>query len=100
MKTASTKTAIIIYSVLFVLSVSRQFVQCTNSSGGHAQKAILHREDAAATSSRKSTEEVWQTSGLQTCEIETWWKGALQLTKAVPVKKTTELSQVLFLNKH
>jgi hypothetical protein len=100
MKTASTKTAIIIYTVLFVLSVSRQFIQCTNSSVGHAQKAAIQREDATTADSSKTTEDVRQASRFQTFEIETYWKGALQLTKAMPVKKTPALAQGFFPNQH
>jgi hypothetical protein len=100
MKTASTKTAIIIYTALFILSVSRQFIQCTNSSVGHAQKAAIHREDAATPDSSKTTEEARQTFRLQTCEIETWWKGALQLTTAMPVKKTPAFAQGFLLKQH
>jgi hypothetical protein len=92
MKTASAKTAIIIYSALFVLSVSRQFIQCTNSVAGHAQKTAIKREYPITADTSKKPTEIKQSSHMQTFEIETWWKGELQLNKSLPVKKKPVLT--------
>jgi len=98
MKTASTKTAIITYTILLVISVSRQFIQCTNSSAAQAQKKTEVKEYRTSMNENKLSEEGKQTFRFASFGNESSWTAALQFHNAIAGEKIagpgTELSSI------
>jgi hypothetical protein len=87
MKTASTRTVLIIGIILFVITLSRQLFQCTNSSSGEPPKTAGERENATPDNANKMLEEGKQTFRYETFGDEVYWTDALQLNKAIAGEK-------------
>jgi hypothetical protein len=98
MKTASAKTAIITYTILLVISVSRQFIQCTNSSAAQSQKKTEVKKCGTVLNENKLFEEGKQTFRFVSFGNESIWTAALQYHHAIAGEKIagpgTELSSV------
>ena len=96
MKTASTKTEIIIGIVLFVISAG-QLIQCTNSSNGQAANFVKEEDDKKnddkesddpiLANAKQMLEEGKHTFRFETFGDEAWWTDALQLNKAIAGEK-------------
>jgi hypothetical protein len=82
MKTISYKTAIIIWTILFIISLSSQLIQCTRSSG-QGPKTAAKKEDAITDNANKMLEEGKQTFRYETFGDEVYWTDALHLDKAI-----------------
>src|SRR6185369_10999133 len=87
MKRTSTKTAIIIGSLLLIISLSRQLIQCTNAGSGQTEKKAEEKEDATIVNAKQMLQEGKQTFRFETFGDEVYWTDALKLDKGIAGEK-------------
>src|SRR5689334_3543792 len=82
----SSKTAILIGILLFVICVS-QIIRCTYSSTAQSKKTPEGQEDPISANAKKMLEEGKHIFRYETFGDESYWTDALQLNKAIAGEK-------------